>query len=732
MGLFTSIANSLRKNIEIKLYNKFVKVVNDASLSNSSLELIENLNEAFSDAIKEERMGDAIAIADEALFRASGKRFFETQKVAALLLSEGMLVEMATGEGKTLAFSLAAALICKKSDRVTISTANDFLSNRDWKETLDFFNQLSIETSTINGKSSAVERREAYKKEVVYSTLREVSYDYLRDGFCQTKNELFNSTDGFLLVDEADNVLVDNASSPYQLSEEIDADERLICAAHDFAVQSAVGDDRLENFTKTDEGMIVLSEKGMEAVESFLTKHSFIDENSGLYDPENLYISALFEKAGYAIHEMKEGIDYVISEEKVFAIDKNSGRRLEGVSLSGGLQQIIEHKYKLPISKESFVSASIVTESVVSLYDNFAGMSGTLRDEEDELISVYGKGCITIPRKDKLARKDMGDMMFLSATEKTRYTLERIIEAYKKGQPVLVATTSEQEAQGLYKALNELNVQSQLVISKTPIEEASMIALSGMPRKVTITTGACGRGTDIVLGGNIQHFIEHNLIPSDEVEAAKRQQQIAKEDVLESGGLLVLGYGRQSTQKLDSQLRGRAGRQGDVGETLFVLSLEDTILGEHGKKLRGILSAMNVNEKDMLSHNMITKAFDSAQNTTREQILKSRKFHGTQASSLEPQRLFVYSLRKLIVEDDEWKDRLGSEVGIECKEHMTRDKALAIFDDEHRAYQDILTDLRRSINYQSYANKNPTQELKNKAFEEYKRFLVALKGRLEK
>lgn len=723
MSLFKKAFDLKREKKSLKQFKTYVKKLSQRTISDEEIAKFDDLGILFKEALDLDEVENAVAIADEALYRSLGKRFFETQKVAALMLSEGRLIEMQTGEGKTLSFSLAAALLSTSRESITISTANDFLSERDFNETKRFFDELSIQSSVITGLSTAEERIEAYRCKVIYSTIREAAYDYLRDGSCMSKEKLFNPIKGFLLVDEADNVLIDNASHPYKISSEVDTNKDLFIAAHDFAVQSKISSENGENYISDEDEVISLSESGMTNLESFLTKHEFIESKELLYEPSNLYIISLFEMAAKAVHKLNLGVDYVIENQKIVHIDKNSGRKLFGVKLDGGLQQVIEQKHGLEVSSDTRVSDGIVTEALVASFDDFAGMSGTLILEEDELIRTYGKECTSIPRKDPLARIDNGDVMFMSATEKTRYSLERISESYKKGQPVMIVATSETEAERISAALKKMNLPHNLVLSNNPINEANSIAIAGRLHQVTVTTSSCGRGVDIILGGNLDHFIENNLIPEEKVDEARKIQALEKDKVKSAGGLLVIGFGRQKTAKLDQQLRGRAGRQGDQGETIFVLSLEDTILGESGKKLKGLLSNMDIKESDMLSHSMITKAFNKAQGTEREAILKSRKYFSSQANSLENQRKILYGIRMTVLVSDNWKKDLKEQWDIPCNADLNREDALSIFDEKYSYYKEAITNLSKNIGLQSYVNKNPLQELKKKAFSEYQFFI---------
>jgi preprotein translocase subunit SecA len=726
LSFISKISKVLRSKKELSVFNKVKSIT--APRIDSQGYTDQGLSDTFFET-EEQPINEALSIADEVLYRCSGKRFFENQLAGAYLLSEGNFIEMKTGEGKTLVFSLAAAILAKRDNSlVTVVTANDYLAERDYLMNKPFFDALGISSSFIVGKTNKEKRLESYKVDILYTTLRETAYDYLRDEKLLSKDEINNPIRNTLLVDEADNVLIDNAAHPYIISEKAKVDNDLILAAHNFSKQSKVSkDENEEHYLLSEDGTsITLSQKGIEKMEEFLVKYNFISSASELYKEDNLYIIELFECAGVALHIMKEGTDYVVAESGVIVLDKNSGRPLHGVSLSKGIQQILESEKGIPLSEESIPSSSISTESIVSLFDKVAGMSGTLKVEEDELAAVYKRGCIGIPCNKKVIRKDHDDVFFLSKTEKLRYTLETISNAYKKRQPVLIATANEKEAQGLKLALDKMNIKNKLLTSLSLNQEASIIALAGAAGRVTISTGVVGRGTDIVLGGNIEHFIENRLIDESKIPDAIKEQEESRKQAIEAGGLFVIGFGRQLTRKLDLQLIGRSGRQGDPGESLFISSLEDGALSEYGPKLKYFLSKMNVKDTDMLSHYSITKALDNAQRGFRDRILRSRKQNSGLSSQLEEQRRIIYEMRKsiLLIADDNFTEVLKKNISIEnISPKLTRLDVLNVFDDTYFSYQSSIDDLRRSIFLQGFANKNPMQEIKVKSFLEYELFM---------
>lgn len=724
MSIIEKFTTRLRKGDEKKTYEKQVKAIH-SSKTYAGLD-INSIPASFENALREDKnIGDAINIADEALFRTNQKTFFINQKVAASILAQvgnaeqkkgaGKFIEMATGEGKTLAFALAAAIISKENAyRVTVVTANEYLAERDFLANKKFLNTLGVSCGVITSQTSKADRISAYQQDVIYTTLRETAYDYLRDGKSMKEDELMRPIRDSLLVDEADNVLVDNAASPYIISEEVTANEPLIKAALDFAIQSNVSTKAEEEhyILSEKDASLYLSQKGLEKVESFLIKHQFLDNSSSLYQVDNLHIVHLFENAGRAIHDMKQGIDYVVNNERVVVLDKNSGRPLWGISLSNGLQQLLEMKHQLPVTKESVPINEISTESIAMMFMHVTGMSGTLVTDEDELIAVYGKGCITVPSSKPLRRIDKGDVFFLSGKEKLLYILERIRDAHIAGRPVLVSTTNETDANTLSASLDNMNIKNELLIAKSIHEEAGVIALAGRPYRVTITTGVAGRGTDIVLGGNLDHFIENNLIDVQRIDEAREQQEKEKQDVINAGGLLVIGCGRQQLRKLDYQLMGRSGRQGDPGESIFVSSLDDDIFGEHGAVLKAFFHRLSIKDTDMLSHASITKAIIENQNGIRDRMLRSRRAHASLAIQLEEQRNIIYTMRMNILTDNaSYEDE---------HEHQ---KALKFFDDVLFSYESGIANLKRSIFFQTYANKDPVQEIKKKAFYEYQHFV---------
>jgi len=671
-------------------------------------------------------------IADYVLNKYYGINFFPSQKEAAYYLSQGLFVEMDTGEGKTLAFALAAAThAAGTGKKVTIATANDYLVERDYKYTEQFFNKLGIKSAFINSKSNKEQRQEAYLADVLYTTMRETSYDYLRNNQALSLSEVTEVIRDLLLVDEADNVLIDNATSPYIISEDIEVDERLIVAACDFAKQSKASTDGEENYIfEDDKQSISLSQKGSEALEDFLVKYNFIEAKEDLYQPNNLHIFETFRSAGVALFLMKEGTHYLKQDGKILVLDKASGRVLSGVSLSNSLQQVLEQYSGYNLSNEFLATGSITTESISGLFSQVAGMSGTLKEEEDELLSTYGKGCVSLHNKNECKREDKGDVFFISDKEKIRFIIEEVLAAYKTGQPVLLCAKDEGQANGFYKALTELKVNSNLITSQTLEDEAFMVAQAGMPHKVTISTGNAGRGTDIILGGNKDEILKSRYLSDEQKEDYVNKRDELVQKAKDSGGLYVISSGRQPTRKRDLQLVGRSGRQGDVGKSIFVNSIADVGLESQAEKLTKFLSMLSIKEDDMLSHDSITKALNNVQREHRQSILQSRKANGMLSAQLESQRRALFDLRKSLLMSDDIDATINSLLGLNVS-GKSKEEVLKAHDDAIYSYYSNIQDLSKSIFLQTYAGKSPAQELKKKAFAEYELFLKHFVNNIE-
>ena len=606
------------------------------------------------------------AITREASKRVLAMRHFDVQIIGGLVLNDGRIAEMKTGEGKTLVATLPAVLnaICAKS--VHIVTANDYLVKRDkiWMSKLYEFLGLSV--GFVNSETDLEERDLIYISDVIYATNNEIGFDYLRDNMKQHETSLIRRGFDFAIVDEVDSILIDEARTPLIISGPVDVSTDFYRISD--KIVKELSDDCFEIDEKGKR--IHLTEKGYDDVEAGLKKYGLTNASEFVYggvanhdlnydtNPEFLHkaskITNCIEQCLKANKIFKDNVDYIVRDGKVMIVDEFTGRIMDGRRYSEGLHQALEAKHSCPIQQESQTLASVSFQNLFRLYSKLAGMTGTAKTEEDEFISIYGLSVVSIPTNKKVQRVDSDDLVFASEDEKFNAIAKKVQELYQKGQPVLVGTVSIAKSEKLSKLFDTLGIKHVVLNAKYHEKEADIISQAGRLKAVTIATNMAGRGTDIVLGGSIEAKLHDLKQKGKNDEVVKLEQEHAEEcaKVKELGGLFIIGSERHESRRIDDQLRGRAGRQGDVGYSQFYLCLEDDLLRIFGGEfIKGLLTKLGLKKDEVINHPMLNVVIKKAQAKVENHNFEIRKNLLKYDDITNEQRNIFYSLRSAFLRD---------------------------------------------------------------------------------
>ena len=621
-------------NRQIKSYSKILDAINNYEEEFQKLSDLElkNKTEYFRDLIKNGKsleviLPEVFAVVREASKRTIGLRHFDVQLIGGIVLHEGKIAEMKTGEGKTLVATLAAYLNALNGDSVHIITVNDYLAERDSKWMGEIYKFLNLTVGCINSKTDHDERINHYNCDIVYATNHEIGFDYLRDNLKGTYESLSFKKECFAIVDEVDSILIDEARTPLVISGQSNSSIELYPK-----INSIVKFLNEKDYEINEEGKsILLTSSGMEIMEKLLLENNLI-KGGTLQDLDNMSLNHNIIQALRARHLFLKDKDYIIKDKSIVIIDDLSGRPMEGRRYSDGLHQAIEAKEGLKIQQENQTIASITFQNFFRTYKKLSGMTGTAKTEASEFEGIYNLNVVEIPPNLPVNRKDQDDQIYMTKKEKYDSVLNLVIDRHKKLQPILIGTTSVENSEIISKMLTKNNVKHQVLNAKVHQQEANIILNAGMPGKVTISTNMAGRGTDIKLGG-------------DDDESVKN-----KEIAINAGGLLVIGTERHESRRIDNQLRGRSGRQGDIGESIFFISLEDDLMRIFGSKtLENVLSKVGVKEGEVITHSLITKALERAQQKVEAHNYDIRKQILRFDDILNDQRKIIYNNRKEIL-----------------------------------------------------------------------------------
>lgn len=659
----------------VKKYAKTAKLIGELESQISALsdrELQERTHIFKERLAKGETLDDilveAFATAREASKRVLRMRPFDVQLIGGMVLHDGMISEMKTGEGKTLVATLPVYLNALTGKGVHVVTVNDYLAQRDssWMGQLYEFLGLSV-GCIVHGLTDS-QRRAAYAADVTYGTNHEFGFDYLRDNMKFRLNEMVMRPFNYAIVDEVDSILIDEARTPLIISGPAENSSDLyekIDALMPYLTN--------EDFEKDEkQRSVTLTEPGVEKLEKLLFEKDLI-KGSGLYDVQNISVVHHVNSALRAHKIFSRDVDYIVKDDQVIIIDEFTGRMMEGRRYSEGLHQALEAKEKVTIEMENQTLASITYQNFFRLYPKISGMSGSAITEATEFEEIYGLRTIEIPPNVPVQRKDYEDEVYLTAKEKYKAVIDQIKECQSRKQPVLVGTVSIEKSELLSELLRNAKIPHKVLNARYHEQEAYIIADAGDLGAVTIATNMAGRGTDIKLGGNLEMRIEHQLGgmepgPARDKEIAKIKAEIeaAQVKVKEAGGLYVIGTERHESRRIDNQLRGRSGRQGDPGASKFFISLEDDLMRIFGsEKLDGMLRKLGVQEGEAISHTWISKALERAQQKVEARNFDIRKHLLRYDDVMNDQRKIIYEQRRELMQSDdisEMVDEIKEEV----------------------------------------------------------------------
>ena len=647
----------------IKRYRKTVDAVNalEAQYEGLSDDELTAETERFRGLLKdgatlESILPEAFAAVREAAKRTLGQRHFDVQIIGGVVLHNGDIAEMKTGEGKTLVATLAAYLNAIEGNGVHIVTVNDYLAQRDAEWMGVIYNKLGLTVGVIvHGKDDA-QRKEAYAADITYGTNNEFGFDYLRDNMKFSLPEMVQRPFNFAIVDEVDSILIDEARTPLIISGPTEDKSDLYITVDRLVRQ--LEDDDYEKEEKNNS--ITLTEKGAERIEDIL-KGADLLKSENLYDFENASIVHHVNQALRAQQMFERDTDYIVKDRRVVIIDEFTGRMMEGRRYSDGLHQALEAKENVDIQPENQTLASITFQNYFRLYPKLAGMTGTAATEAQEFGDIYGLEVVEIPTNVPVVRDDEHDEFYRTAPEKYEAIVEEIAERQKKGQPILVGTVSIEKSEQLSDFLKKRKVKHNVLNARYHEQEAHIIAQAGRVGGVTIATNMAGRGTDIQLGGNLEMRIADET--ADIADEAARQRKIdeitreveeEKKKVIEAGGLYVIGTERHESRRIDNQLRGRSGRQGDPGRSKFFLSLQDDLMRIFGpERMDSMLVRLGLEEGEAIIHPWINRAVEKAQQKVEARNYDIRKNLLKFDNVMNDQRKAIYEQRKEIMQADD-------------------------------------------------------------------------------
>ena len=598
---------------------------------------------------------EAFANCREAAKRALGLRAFDVQLMGAIFLHQGNISEMRTGEGKTLVASFAAYLNALTGRGVHVVTVNDYLAKRDSDWMGKIYHQLGLTTGVVYSHQPEDEKRAAYRADITYATNNELGFDYLRDNMKSSLEDMAQRGHAFAIVDEVDSILIDEARTPLIISGP-SQDRGTLYQAVD-AVMPQVQPDHFKLDEKTRN--VTFTEEGNEAIEEILTKAGILPEGQSLYAAESTTIVHHVNQALRAHKLFHRDQQYIVRDGEVILIDEFTGRMMKGRRLSDGLHQAIEAKEGVNIQPENVTYASVTFQNYFRLYEKLGGMTGTAATEAEEFREIYGLGVVEVPTNRPVARIDEHDQVFRTAREKYDGILKSIQEAHEKRQPILVGTTSIEKSEQLSAMLKQAGIPHSVLNARQHEQEAKIVADAGKLGAVTIATNMAGRGTDIKLGGNVEFKIMEAIAADPEGDHVAIRTRIESEHkdeeeaVKQAGGLFVLGTERHESRRIDNQLRGRSGRQGDPGRSAFFLSLEDDLMRIFGsERLDGILSKLGMKEGESIVHPWVNKSLEKAQAKVEGRNFDIRKQLLKYDDVMNDQRKAIFGQRMEILEAD--------------------------------------------------------------------------------
>ncbi len=644
---------------ELDRIGKIVEKVNSLENKVQNLddkEFPENTSKLIEDLNQNKKLDDilpmAFALIREASKRVNKERHFDVQIIGGVVLNENKIAEMKTGEGKTLTIALAAYLNALKKKGVHVVTVNDYLAKRDCENMGKIYKFLGLSCGYINTGQSDEERKKNYNCDITYATNSELGFDYLRDNMKFSSDSVVQRGHFFAIVDEIDSCLIDEARTPLIISG----------ASEDRTSQYLAVDKLVKGLKKDDfeidekDKNILLTNKGIDSVEKIFSNAGIL-KNNNFYDPENLSLVHHVNQALRANHLFQNGRDYIVKDDQIVIIDEQTGRQLPGRRFGDGLHQSLEAKERLKVQSENQTLASITYQNYFKLYDKLCGCTGTAATESEEFFEIYNLSVISIPTNRKMIRKDWNDQIFRSSKEKDEAIINKIQDCNKKGQPLLVFTSSINKSEHYSNLLKNKSIQHTVLNAKNHEKEAEIIANAGTKNSVIITTSISGRGVDIKLGG-------------------KTNVNNEKNDIKSLGGLFVIGTERMESRRVDNQARGRSGRQGDEGSSIFFVSLEDDLMRIFGSEsMNNILEKLGLKDGESIDHPWINKALERAQQKVEARNFDIRKTLLKFDNVLNDQRHVIFNQRNKVITDKKssvYADNFLDEIIIDLNELKSR------------------------------------------------------------
>ncbi|MEZ9763169.1 preprotein translocase subunit SecA [Vibrio splendidus] len=677
----------LRKIVkEINNYEPTFEALSDEELKAKTVEFRERLDKGES---LDQLLPEAFATVREASKRVYGMRHFDVQMIGGMVLNAGQIAEMRTGEGKTLTATLPAYLNALPSKGVHVITVNDYLAKRDAETNRPLFEFLGMTVGVNVANMAPPEKKEAYQADILYGTNNEFGFDYLRDNMAFRAEDRVQRERFFAVVDEVDSILIDEARTPLIISGPAEDSSDLYTRINTL-IPSLERQDKEDSEEYRGEGhytmdekskQVHLTENGQEFVEELMVKNGLMEEGDTLYSPTNISLLHHVNAALRAHVLFEKNVDYIVTEEgEVVIVDEHTGRTMPGRRWSEGLHQAVEAKEGVKIQNENQTLASITFQNFFRLYEKLSGMTGTADTEAFEFQSIYGLETVVIPTNKPMVRNDMPDVVYRTEEDKFNAIIEDIKDRVAAGQPSLVGTVSIEKSELLSNALKKAKIKHNVLNAKFHEMEAEIVAQAGMPSAVTIATNMAGRGTDIVLGGSWQAQLEKIENPTKEqIEKIKADWRIIHDKVLESGGLHIIGTERHESRRIDNQLRGRSGRQGDAGSSRFYLSMEDSLLRIFTSDRMAGLIQSGMDEGEAIESKMLSRSIEKAQRKVEGRNFDIRKQLLEYDDVANDQRKVVYELRDELMSSDDISEMI---------EH-NREDVLASVIDEYIAPQSL-------------------------------------------
>ena len=633
-----------------------IKALSDAEIKGKTLEFRARIEKGAS---LDSLLPEAFACCREAAFRVLGLRHYDVQMIGGMVLHNGKIAEMRTGEGKTLMSTLAVYLNALSGKGVHLVTVNDYLARRDARWMGPVYEFLGLTIGVIVPNQAMDEKRAAYACDITYGTNNEYGFDYLRTNMAMNKADRLQRELNFAIVDEVDSILIDEARTPLIISGASDESPELYVKVNRVVPQlTRQANEEAEGDYWVDEKgkQVHLSEDGMANAEAILAKMGLIGQDESLYDPRHLSIVHHLNAALRAHSLFLRDKEYIVRNGEVIIVDEFTGRTLAGRRWSEGLHQAVEAKEGVPIQRESQTLASITFQNFFRMYNKLSGMTGTADTEAFEFQSIYGLECVVIPTHRPMVRKDAQDSVFLNKADKFNAIIEDVLTRNAKGQPILIGTTSVESSEELSAALAEKSIKHEVLNAKQHDREAIIVAQAGRPYAVTIATNMAGRGTDIVLGGSLE--AELHALPTDvsesQKQAVKEEWQKRHDQVKAAGGLHIIGTERHESRRIDNQLRGRSGRQGDPGSSRFYLAFDDQLMRIFAaERLSSLMQRLGMKPGESIEHALVNRAIENSQRKVEAHNFDIRKHLLDFDDVANDQRRAIYGERNALMDADD-------------------------------------------------------------------------------